>query len=57
MVAGPDVRRNAQSARPVDHYGVLRTVERAFGLGTLGAATLHRSGSLDDLFARAPHVR
>ena len=57
VVAGPDVRRHARSARPVDHYGVLRTVEWAFGLGKLGAATLRRSGSLDGLFARAPDVR
>jgi hypothetical protein len=57
VVAGPDVRRHARSARPVDDYGVLHTVEGAFGLGTLGAARLGRSGSLDGLFARAPHVR
>ena len=57
VVAGPDVRRHARSARPVDHYGVLRTVEGAFGIGTLAVATLGRSGSLDGLFARAPHVR
>ena len=57
VVAGPDVRRHARSARPVDDYGVLRTVEGAFGLGTLGAARLGRSGSLEGLFARAPHVR
>jgi hypothetical protein len=57
VVAGPDVRRHARSDRPVDHYGVLRTIERAFGLGALGAATLRRSGSLDGLFARSPHVR
>jgi hypothetical protein len=57
IVAGPDVRRGARSRRPVDQYGVLRSTERALGLSPLGGAALRRSGSLDDLFARAPHVR
>jgi len=57
VVAGPDVRPHARSDRPVDHYGVLQTIQAAFGLGTLGAAPQGRSGSLDGLFARAPHVR
>jgi hypothetical protein len=57
VVAGPDVRPHARSAGPVDHYGVLRTIQGALGLGTLAEATQGRSGSLDVLFARAPHVR
>jgi hypothetical protein len=56
IVAGPDVRRHARSSRPVDHYGVLRTIENALGLSPLGGAALQRSGTLDALFARAPHV-
>jgi hypothetical protein len=54
IVAGPDVRRGARSARAVDHYGVLRTVENALGLPPLGGAAAPRSGSLDGLFTRAP---
>jgi hypothetical protein len=42
---------------PVDHYGVLQTVEDALGLGHLGAAADRRSGSLRPLFRRAPRVR
>jgi phosphatidylinositol-3-phosphatase len=57
VVAGPDVRRHASSSHPIDHYGVLRTIENALGLPPLGGAALRRSGSLDDLFARPPHAR
>jgi hypothetical protein len=57
IVAGPDVRRHGRSARPVDTYGVLRTIEDALGLPPLGGAALARSGNLDGLFTRAPHVR
>jgi hypothetical protein len=57
IVAGADVRRHARVDRPVDQYGVLRTIEHALGLSPLGAAALPRSGSLDALFVRAPHVR
>jgi phosphatidylinositol-3-phosphatase len=57
IVAGPDVRRHARGGRPVDHYGVLRTTEHALALPPLAGAALRRSGSLDDLFARAPRVR
>jgi hypothetical protein len=56
VVAGPDVRRHARMRAPVDHYGVLRTVEDALGLGHLGAAADRRSGSLRPLFRRAPAV-
>jgi hypothetical protein len=57
VVAGPDVRRGARMARPVDHYGVLRTIESALGLGWLGEAAQARHGSLDSLFARPPRLR
>jgi hypothetical protein len=57
VLAGPDVRRHGRSSRPVDQYGVLRTTENALGLAPLGGAAQRRSGSLDDLFARAPNVR
>jgi hypothetical protein len=57
ILAGRDVRAHARSSRPVDHYGVLRTVENALGLPPLGGAALSRSGSLDSLFAHPPHVR
>jgi hypothetical protein len=49
IVAGPGARRRASSARAVDHYGVLRTVQRALGLAPLGGAARTRGGSLDTL--------
>jgi hypothetical protein len=49
VVAGPRARRGARLTTPVDHYGVLRTVEDAFGLGHLGHAADPRSGSLAPL--------
>jgi phosphatidylinositol-3-phosphatase len=57
VVAGPDVRRGARMRAPVDHYGVLRTIEDALGLGRLGAAADRRNGSLRPLFRRPPRVR
>jgi phosphatidylinositol-3-phosphatase len=57
IVAGPDVRRHARSNRPVDHYGVLRTIEDALGLPRLGGAASAGSGSLHPLFDRQPHIR
>jgi hypothetical protein len=56
IVAGPDVRRHARSSHPIDHYGVLRTIEDALGLPRLGGAALARSGSLDSLFVRPPRA-
>jgi phosphatidylinositol-3-phosphatase len=50
VVAGPDVRPGARSPVPVDHYGVLATIEGAFGLPPLGAARDPRHGSLAPLF-------
>jgi hypothetical protein len=57
IVAGSDVLRHARSAEPVDHYGVLRTIETALGLPPLGGAAVRRSGSLAGIFQRPPHVR
>ena len=54
--AGPDVRRGATMTRPIDHYGVLATIEAAFGLRRLGAARDPRHGGLAPLF-RGGRVR
>jgi phosphatidylinositol-3-phosphatase len=54
IVAGPDVRPGARDARPVDHYGVLRTIENALGLPPLAGAASARNGTLAPLFARPP---
>jgi phosphatidylinositol-3-phosphatase len=56
VLAGPGVRRGARMARPLDHYGVLATVEHALGLRPMGGAADPRAGSLAPLFARAPSV-
>jgi hypothetical protein len=56
IVLGPDVRRGARQARPVDHYGVLRTIEDALGLPPLAGAASTGNGTLAPLFARRPHV-
>jgi hypothetical protein len=50
VVAGRDVRAGAVMRRPIDHYGVLRSIETAFGLRKLGAARSARHGSLAPLF-------
>jgi phosphatidylinositol-3-phosphatase len=57
VVAGPDVRRGARVATPIDHYGVLASIERTLGLPLLAGAADPRSGSLAGLFVRAPRVR
>ncbi|MCL2770583.1 MAG: alkaline phosphatase family protein [Solirubrobacterales bacterium] len=57
LVAGPEVRGGARSSTPVDHYGVLGTVEEALGLPALGGARNPRSGRLTALFAHPPHLR
>ena len=58
IVSGPDVRRGATMARPIDHYGVLATIEDAFGLPHLGAAADPRHGGLAPLFrtGRTPRL-
>jgi hypothetical protein len=57
IVAGPEVRRGARSSSPIDHYGVLGSIERALGLPPLAGAADRRSGRLRPLFTRAPRVR
>jgi phosphatidylinositol-3-phosphatase len=56
VLAGPGVARGARDARPVDHYGVLATIERALRLPALGGAADRRAGDLSALFARPPSV-
>ena len=57
ILAGPDVRAGSRESQPVDHYGVLRTVEDALGLARLGGARSSSAGSLEGLFARTPRLR
>jgi hypothetical protein len=56
LVVGPDVRAGARDARPIDHYGVLATVEDSLGLPHLGAAANPVHGTLRRLFARRPSI-
>jgi hypothetical protein len=56
ILAGPDVRHGAREAQPIDHYGVLGTIEEALGLPPLGGAADPRSGRLTALFAHSPHI-
>jgi phosphatidylinositol-3-phosphatase len=57
IVAGPDVRRGGRMAHPIDHYGVLATIEQALGLAPLAGAADPKAGSLTPLFLRTPRVR
>lgn len=57
VVVGPTVRSGASSHRPLDHYGVLATIERSFGLPRLGAARNPGHGRLDALFEQRPDLR
>jgi hypothetical protein len=59
VVAGPDVRPGARDAQPLDHYGVLGSIERALGLPALGGAAAAGAGSLAPLFVggHVPRVR
>jgi acid phosphatase len=56
ILAGPDVRRGVRIHMPVNHYGVLGTIEQALGLAPLAGAADPRSGRLTALFARPPHI-
>lgn len=49
LVISPNVKAGARSATPIDHYGLLRTIENAWGLPPLGAAA--NAASLNDLFS------
>ena len=57
VVAGPLVRRGAREGTPLDHYGVLGTIEDTLGLPRLGVAAQPGHGSLDALFSRRPRIR
>jgi hypothetical protein len=57
VVAGPDVIAGSRERSPVDHYGVLATIERALALPLLGRAADSRSRRLDPLFRRPPRIR
>jgi hypothetical protein len=54
VVAGPDVLPGARIARPMDHYGVLATIEQALGLPPLAGAAGPGSARLDPLFRKPP---
>jgi hypothetical protein len=57
IVVGRLVRRGARLRVPIDHYGVLRTIEDTLELPHLGAARDTRHGSLGSLFRRPPRLR
>ena len=57
LVSGPDVREGARSSAPIDHYGVLGTIEDSLGLPRLGAARDPVHGSLRPLFRRYGRIR
>ena len=56
IVAGPLVRRGARARRPLDHYGVLRTIEDTLGLSHLARARNPGHGRLNALFRRFPSL-
>jgi hypothetical protein len=56
VVAGRLVRRGARARNPVDHYGVLRTIEDTLGVSHLGGARDRRHGTLAGLFRRLPSL-
>ena len=50
VIAGRDVRPGARMTQPIDQYGVLASIEDAFGLPRLGAARDPQHGNLAPLF-------
>jgi hypothetical protein len=56
VVAGPRVRPGARENRPLDHYGVLGTIEEVLGLPALGGAADPGNGRLSALFTSLPHI-
>jgi phosphatidylinositol-3-phosphatase len=54
ILAGPDVIRGGRSQQPIDHYGVLASIEEALGLPLLAGAADPHAGRLASLFTRAP---
>jgi hypothetical protein len=57
IVAGPDVRRGGRMQHPIDHFGVLATIEQVLGLAPLAGGADPRAGRLTALFLRTPRVR
>jgi phosphatidylinositol-3-phosphatase len=57
IVAGPDVRRGARDSSPIDHYGLLGSIEEALGLAPLAGAADPHSGRVWGLFSRRPRLR
>jgi phosphatidylinositol-3-phosphatase len=57
IVAGPEVRAGARVSGPIDHFGVLGSIEQALGLPALGGAADPRSGRLGALLTRTPQLR
>ena len=51
IVAGPGARRGARTAKPIDHYGVLATIEEALALPRLRAAANRANGNLRPLLS------
>ena len=56
ILAGPDVLSGARERGPVDHYGVLATIEEALGLPRLASANDPLAGRLTPLFRRPPRL-
>jgi hypothetical protein len=56
ILAGADVLRGGREEQPLDHYGVLATIEEAFGLPLLAGAADPRAGRLSALFAHPPRI-
>lgn len=56
IVAGPDVIPGGRDKTPIDHYGVLATIERALGLPLLAGAQNGANGSLAPLFKQFPSL-
>jgi hypothetical protein len=56
IVVGPGVTPGGRDNAPIDHYGVLATIERALGLPLLGGAQNGANGSLAPLFKNFPKL-
>jgi phosphatidylinositol-3-phosphatase len=56
IVAGRLVRSGARAPRPVDHYGLLRTIEDTLGLSYLAGAREPGHGDLNELFQHLPSL-
>jgi phospholipase C len=52
ILAGPDAVAGAREHRPVDHYGVLATIEQVLGLPPLAGAADPRAGRLTSQLRR-----